>query len=323
MPTAMWDVEVDPSNSNRIYATSFYDGRVNSIAGINVSTDGRQTWTHPSITLPTCESPSIARREEPSAYGIAIDPDKPKNVYIGTNCGLAVSTNSGLSWTIVDPTPKDGAGTVQDVIVHHNGIIDLCGSDGHQRLIPGGATWTTATSLPAIPNTSSLWPCSISVSPDEPYVIFVVAGTTLYESRDGGLSWPTTYANPNPQGRIPFVEVNDRSGEAFDIWFGDVGLFRAACTTPANPTPGGSRRCELSGNWIPASAATAHNDVGAIVFDPQAAVDACPLLYSSDGGVYYETQGTSPACHRPYWEQPKVTPHGLWLFDLDGARRAG
>ena len=48
VPTATWDVEVDPTNSNRVYATSFYDGRVNSRAGINVSTDGGATWTRPA-----------------------------------------------------------------------------------------------------------------------------------------------------------------------------------------------------------------------------------------------------------------------------------
>ena len=49
---ACWDVEVDPSNSNRVFATSFYDGRVNSLAGINVSTNGGTTWTHPATATP-------------------------------------------------------------------------------------------------------------------------------------------------------------------------------------------------------------------------------------------------------------------------------
>ena len=30
VPTVTWDVKVDPTNSNRVYATSFYDGRTNS-----------------------------------------------------------------------------------------------------------------------------------------------------------------------------------------------------------------------------------------------------------------------------------------------------
>src|SRR6266498_5496574 len=39
LPTVAWDVQVDPSSTQRVYATSFFDGRANnSFAGINVST---------------------------------------------------------------------------------------------------------------------------------------------------------------------------------------------------------------------------------------------------------------------------------------------
>src|SRR6266850_378601 len=37
LPQVTWDVKVDPANANNVYATSFYDGRVNSISGIEVS----------------------------------------------------------------------------------------------------------------------------------------------------------------------------------------------------------------------------------------------------------------------------------------------
>jgi photosystem II stability/assembly factor-like uncharacterized protein len=324
VPTATWDVAVDPSNSNRVYATSHYDGRVDSIAGISVSTDGGQTWTHPASATPDADACADAvRSREPSAFGIAIDPDDPQNVYIGTNCGLAVSTNSGVSWDFVDPTPpapgvRTGR-TVWDVVVHHGGIIDLCGDDGFRRLPAGQTTWTGATSVVR----PSWGYCSLAVSPDEPYVVFVVAGTTIYESRDGGATWFNAYANPKAQGRNTFVAVNDRGGDAFDLWFGDVTLYRGACSTPAAPAPGGSRRCQLSNTWWSMSPVTAHNDAGVIVFDPRAETNACPLLYSNDGGVYYETQGTSPACHSPIWEQPRRTPHALWLWDLAGAAIPG
>jgi len=43
---------------------------------------------------------------------------------------------------------------------------------------------------------------------------------------------------------------------------------------------------------------------------------------SSDGGVYFNTRAVSPACQTPAWEQPNATPHGLWLFTLDGANIA-
>src|SRR5258708_1784728 len=48
LPMALWRVQVDPTDSKRVYTTSFYDGRFESTSGINVSTDGGQTWTHPA-----------------------------------------------------------------------------------------------------------------------------------------------------------------------------------------------------------------------------------------------------------------------------------
>ena len=63
--------------------------------------------------------------------------------------------------------------------------------------------------------------------------------------------------------------------------------------------------------------------MGSVIFDPQATDDACPLAMSSDGGVYLNTVRTSPACHSPAWEQPTVTPHALWLWDLSGASYPG
>jgi photosystem II stability/assembly factor-like uncharacterized protein len=321
-PVATWDVEVDPANASRVFATSFYDGRVASRAGINLSSDAGATWTRPASAMPPMGfCAEAARRDQPSAFGIAIDPAAPANVYIGTNCGLAISRDSGATWSFVDPTPADPADDVWDVVTHHGGIIDLCGDDGHQRSTDGGATWTTATGTNLLPSGR----CSITTSPDEPHVLFAVVGTSIFESDDGGASWPVQYANPSAQGRIPFVEVNQRGGAQFDLWFGDTSLHRATCTTPSPPAPGGSRRCQPSSSWAGRFTRDAggHDDTGAILFDRQVATDACPLLFSSDGGVYRNTVTTNPACHAPQWEQPNQTPQALWNWDMTGVARSG
>jgi photosystem II stability/assembly factor-like uncharacterized protein len=321
MPTATWDVEVNPQDGNRVYATSFYDGHIISQSGINVSTDGGKTWIHPPTATPPVTFPCTdpVAQIELTAFGISIDPASPHEIYIGTSCGLAHSTDHGATWTYIDPTPGDGgADKVWDVIAHDGGIIDICGEDGHRRSQNNGVTWNGTNSLPQIPNGS----CSITVSPDEPDVLFVVSGTTLYETHDGGQTWPVTYVNPSPQGRIPFMEVNDRAGVSYDLWFGDVTGFRASCTTPSTPAALTIARCPASNTWTPISGG-AHNDAGAVVFDPTTPSDGCPLLYSNDGGVYYNKKKTNPSCHDPDWEQPNKTPHGLWLWDLEGANALG
>jgi hypothetical protein len=319
VPVVTWDVEIDPTDARRVYATSFYDGRVQSRAGINVSTDGGTTWAKPATATPPanfCADPRT--REQPAAFGIAISDADAADVYIGTSCGLAVSNDRGGTWRFVDPTPGDRARSVWDVVVHHGGVIDVCGDDGHARSADGGATWTSSGRLP-----NGI--CSIAASPTEAHVLFAVVGTTIFESTDGGGTWASNYANPQPQGRIPFVATNRRAGGAYDLWFGDVQLHRRGCITPNPPTPGGAARCQPAAAWTGpfTRSAGGHDDMGAILFDPTVNADACPLLMSSDGGVYFNTRATSPGCHDPRWDQPNVTPQAVWNWAMAGASRGG
>jgi uncharacterized repeat protein (TIGR01451 family) len=341
VPQATWDVKIDPANANKIYATSFYDGRLNSITGIQVSSDGGATWAHPPTTYPQvgfgCANGDD--RTQPSAFGIGIRPDAPNNVFVGTSCGIAISRDAGATWELRDPNTANGVGNaarVWDVVVQgggpsNQGIVDICGDEGHFRSTDGGLTWTTGVGLPSGRS-------SIAVSPDESYVLFVAAAdNNIYESDDGGANW-TFIGTPDrcAQGRIPFVKVNDRTGSAFDLWYGDVRLWRAGCTTPNPPTPGGALRCPLAyatqgcppvgppAGWAGpfTRSVGGHDDVGDIVFDPTVAVDACPMLFTSDGGVYRNTD-LGADCQNPNWDQPNITPHALWEFGMTGFNQPG
>jgi photosystem II stability/assembly factor-like uncharacterized protein len=320
-PNATWDVEVNPANVNRVYATSLYDGRVDSIAGINISIDGGATWSHPASAVPPaglCNT--AAAQSEPAAFGISIDPEEPQIVHIGTNCGIATSTDAGGTWTYRSTLTGFLAGEIIDVVAHHDGFVDVCGYFGHQRSTDYGVTWAGLDG--DIPGGT----CSIAASPDDPDVLFVTVGTDIYESADGGVTW-TNLGTPDQarQGRIPFVAVNDRTGDAFDLWFGDIRLYRGSCTS--NPDPGQPHCPQASlADDPPDTPPTGwewaiqggHWDVGDIVFNSGATVDACPTIFSSDGGVYWNTK-SGDGCHSPAWEQPNVTPHGLWLWTLSGA----
>jgi len=315
VPQATWDVEYDPTDADVLVTTSFFDGKVRSLSGINVSRDGGLTWSVPATARPALADCAIAAAAiEPAAFGVAFDPDDPDNLYAGTNCGLAISNDGGLTWRFADPTPGDGGGlNVFDVIVHNDGIIDVCGDDGHQRSTDGGANFVAgANEVGGV--------CSLAASPDENDVLFMSVGTQIFESRDGGGTWPTTFVNPGSQGRIPFVRVNDRTGNAFDLWFGDTQLFRASCTTPAN-VASNAQRCPASNTWTNAQTG-GHWDVGDLAFDPDDGVNACPVIFSNDGGVYFN-QRSGSNCHDPRWEQPQQSVTALWLWDMDGNARIG
>ena len=225
-PNGAWDVEVNPGAVNRVYATSKYDGRIDSLAGINVSFNSGSTWTHVDWPPPGVSCAFNNVDDEISAFGIAVDPDDTSDVYIGTNCGLAFSTDAGTSWNSIQPDPGRENDWVMDVVVHHGGTIDICGIRGHQRSTDGGSSWSAPSAdLPG-------GFCSIAVSPDEADVLFVTVGADIYESDDGGVSW-TNLGTPDRarQGRIPFVATNARSGDDFDLWYGDIRLYRGACTS--------------------------------------------------------------------------------------------
>ena len=122
-PVVTWDVAVDPGNAARVYATSFHDGKQPSISqsGINVSTDGGVTWVHPATAVPPAGLCANADdQSELAAFGIGIYPGNPATVYIGTSCGLAISTDSGVTWSYESPVPA--AGRIWDVVPAANGV---------------------------------------------------------------------------------------------------------------------------------------------------------------------------------------------------------
>jgi hypothetical protein len=365
VPMATWDVEVNPAVTDIVYATSFFDGRTAPRSGVEVSYDGGLTWVRPPSATPDLVGKgnvpadfdcSQQRIDAPSAFGIAVQADAPQNVYAGTNCGLAISNDFGASWRFVDPTPgvsrcKDGSDAcdVWDVVVHHGGIIDICGDDGHYRSTDGGGTWSGGTlpwQVPANPGDPPVpgGRSSIAASPDESYVLFVADDAwtfygdahNVYESDDGGASWVrlgTPYlANGCAAGhcpkRIPFVTTNKRSDDnghvRFNLWYGEEALWRADCETPQPPQPGGPTRCPAptaQNNWpvkVWENSGGVHGDSGDLVFQGAASVDACPALYSSDGGVYY-LDPSVPDCQDPSFLQPARSPHALWLWGLGGS----
>jgi hypothetical protein len=327
LPTVTWDVEVDPSNNNRVYATSFYDGRVASVSGIQVSTDAGTTWSHPASATPPASgtapfsSCTSARRTEPSAYGIGIHPTNGA-VYVGTNCGVARSTDGGTTWTFSDPTVGDTADDVWDVAVQDdgttNGIVDVCGNDGALRSTDGGATWTAVNGN--LPVSVAFGRCSIAASPDENYVLLFESAGRMFQSNNTGTNW-AEFTGASDGSRIPFLTVNQRT-TGFDLWVGrGVNLARAACTTPATPAPGGAARCPGQASWTNVQTG-AHADTGDVVFDAAVATDRCPRVYSSDGGVHTNTV-SGAGCQTPTWTRSNVGLHALWLYSMAGANQAG
>ncbi len=373
VPPVTWDVAVSPLDANTVYATSLYDGRIHPVSGIQVSHDAGGTWTHPPTANPAglaCVDENGNPQPVPgqwSAFGIGIRPDDPNDVFAGTTCGVAVSHDAGSTWSFVDPDPNHpGLSYVWDVVVQAGGpqgkgIVDVCGAEGHARSKDGGQTWEAHPLPYRLYGTGR---CSIAVSPDESYVIFLVDDITdflrpfdpndnvhkVWESdTEGRGDWfplGKPFADdPNQPTtkRLTFVATNKRSdalgSSRFDLWYGEGSLWRADCTTPNPPgqpaqTTDQTIRCpkalDSQGNvqWLyPPAGKTvedmgAHGDSGGIAFDRTKSVDACPVLYASDGGVFYNKLTSSPGCQSPVFAQPDRSPHALWLLGMAGSNLA-
>lgn len=85
-PRAGWssDIEVDPGNSDRIWAS------YSTISGSHLfrSDNGGTNWTDVSAGLPGVP-----------VNGIAIDPANPDTVYVGGDVGVQRTTDAGATWT--------------------------------------------------------------------------------------------------------------------------------------------------------------------------------------------------------------------------------
>jgi hypothetical protein len=328
-PTATWDVKVDPSNGQRVYATSFYDGRAaNPQSGISISNDAGDTWTPlniPALNTLTCSA--AQRKNEPAGWQISINPTISRTVFVGTNCGLARSLDGGANWTFIDPSPGDNAEQIYAVVAHGRQIVDVIGDNGHFRSNDNGVNWTPvpgAAGPGPVPGNSGSQ-SSLAVSPAENYVLFAQNGTNIWESDDSGSTWPTSLAlplrdgNSNVQGRIPFIKTNQLSSSTqFDIWYGDVNLFKTTATTPSTATPGGAPRAPINA-WSNMQG-EGHWDNGDVMFDPRFTAGACPRLFTNDGGIYVNERVNNPSCQGPSWEQPNITPHATWIWGFEGRR---
>ncbi len=305
-----------------------------------MSNDGGQTWVRPPQAAPSeCPQQLV---DQPSGFGIAVRPGS-QEVLVGTNCGLARSVDNGAHWTLFDPTPTDGAppDSVWDVVALADGHSYACGDDG-LLISPSGAPYTWSQIDKPLSSTYGELGgyCSLAVSPEDPTVVFVVFGNAFHADIGGAgnpeffeghvndaqpwteLPYPDDHDGTlDRKTRIPFVVTNDRS-DGFDVWVADGSLWRIPCHSGQMPN------CETdkekwSGSFTDhlGSSQMAHGDSGDLIFRHTLSPDACPALYSSDGGVYANHSvwdvepADDPPCQTPDF---RGANWGLHAFDLHG-----
>lgn len=336
LPFRMSDVKYAPSNGSIVLATTWANSDSQSKGGIFRSTTGGTSWTKSTLDLgaPICDGGNFY------GNGIAFEPGA-SNVYVGTSCGLAVSSDLGATWTLTTlPSFKQ----VQAVVAQTGGIINLCADDGLYRYTNSGGVLTRTNGPVTLPGGSAT--CfqgngyvpgthNLGAAPQETNVLFTVGtGTStsacggtvatpagvlvLFESDDSGATWNSLGSNTFRCGsRQPFIGTHvSRDGVAadFDIyWSGGLDVSRATCTSGVS-----GNRCTPAMLPTSPNVGIAHSDFGGMVFDP---LSNCAEYLVSDGGV----QKTSD-CGANFAMAGTSGPNGfggLQLYQVNGQVIAG
>src|SRR5262249_25781968 len=287
-PLPLSGVNFTPTTPQLAIASAWADSRTTNGGGIWRSIDGGSTWQKPATSNPPCSSRA-------STWGISFAPGA-NDVYVGTDCGVAVSHDLGSAWAHVSLS------RTWSIAASPGGIADTCSDDGHHRSTSSGGSFGTANPIgPA----GSIQTCpgvavhGIVASPFETNVLFAVnAGPVtpapntcsstsavrlqlLSESDDGGVTW--TQIGQACPSRPPWVSLHpstDRITNHFDIYFsGGLDTRRTTCTGFGGP----GLRCATALPTAP-NVNVDHADHNGMAFTPFGT--NCAEFIVSDGGVH-------------------------------------
>jgi hypothetical protein len=299
-PFRMSDVRFAPSNDRIVIATTKRDSHKVNGGGIWLSIDGGDHWQRPTNVDPP-SAPNCPARS--SAFGIAFQ-QGTNRVFVGTDCGLAISPDLGSTWSHVVPDPQHPA--VGSVVAPSNGSIYICG-DGGPRVSqdPEGATW--GAPFDSVGSCARGTVHGIDFSP-EAHTVFVTGGSgNLVACNSTGTTCTSLVAPPfHPGGRPSIVRVSPAvsPSSSLDVYFGvSGGVFRQTCTISSSGVA-------CTGDWG-SQLATGHSDTNDLAF----ATDRCPHFVVTDGGVQ-----TTADCGNT-WTNVATGPagfHALGVYDVAG-----
>jgi photosystem II stability/assembly factor-like uncharacterized protein len=196
------DIEMDPTNSNVLYA-GMWESRLgpwedgNEYSGPNSglfkSTDGGETWRQLTNGLP----------EGLVQVNVAIAPSEPNRLYAAVastkELGIYRSDNMGENWfrTTEDrrPSLRIGGGDLPIPKVDpRNPNILYTTSTVTWKSVDGGKTWTGFRGAPGGDDYQNIW-----LSPNYPGIILLVSDQGAIVSVNGGATWSSWYNQPTAQ----------------------------------------------------------------------------------------------------------------------------
>jgi hypothetical protein len=166
-----------------IFAVALHPSRpdvlyLSSEKGLYKTTDGGANWSR------------IKGVGTFSALSIAINPEIPSTVYVGTFLdGVYRSTDGGRNWLLVNAGMRDYVSVVNAVEIDPKNPSTLYAGTtmGAYRSLDNGAIWERISA-----GLNSMYVVCLEVDPENPNVIYAGTSGGVYRSSNGGLRWSTS-----------------------------------------------------------------------------------------------------------------------------------
>jgi photosystem II stability/assembly factor-like uncharacterized protein len=266
---------VDPTI---VIAVANNDTKTSNGGGIWRSTNSGNTWTQVALTTPdtTCKSTL-------SAYCLAVEPGNNK-IWVGTTCGLAVSTDNGASFTFIPSSTNYNNDPVYAVLAPAANQIKILTDGGVKVSTNDGTSWSFSTT--GLPYVAKGVHSQIACSPLNHQHIFWASNFSpydgkwhngIYYSADNGNTWTNLIDNLGINRPPTCYTALSLSGGAnkFDLYYSDGGCtLQRASFTNTNPPA-------ISGSW--ASLNQPHCDFADLSFKTDG---KSPALLVGDGGIF-------------------------------------
>lgn len=275
------DVKYLTSNPTIVIAVAGKDTRVTNGGGIWRSTNSGTDWSQIALTTP---NPGCAA--DLSAYCVAIEPENNK-IWVGTSCGVAVSTDSGVTFNFLPTSTNYNNDVVYSILTPAKDQIKMLTAAGVKVSANGGTSWSFSTS--GLPYMLIGNHTQIACSPLNHNHIFWAANFSpgdgkwhngIYYSSDNGANWVNLIDNTGINRPPSCYTAKNLGGNSskFDLYYSDGGCtFQRAAFTNATPPA-------ISGSW--ASLSVPHCDHADLCFQTD---EKTPLLLAGDGGLFLTT----------------------------------
>jgi photosystem II stability/assembly factor-like uncharacterized protein len=204
------DVELDPTNSNVIYASLWqtrlapwedhnsYEG---TGGGLFKSNDGGNTWRKLTKGLPQdlVQINVAIAPSQPGRLYATVSTTRPSSYSSGEGLGFYRSDDSGENWyrATTDPRPamKIGGGDLPITRVDpKNADIVYSTSLVTVRSTDGGKTWKSIRGAPGGDDYQNLW-----INPQNPNTILLASDQGAIVTLNGGETWSSWYNQPTAQ----------------------------------------------------------------------------------------------------------------------------